>query len=77
MKFSGKVGNGPLNKWLNFCGDRDRRLDTRIVFQFVTTGRCGKVVNRHSFILIRQMAALVRRALAEVCTVSRLLVFLL
>jgi len=32
------------------------------------------VVNGHSFILIRQMAALVRRALAEVCTVLVLLV---
>ena len=25
MKFSGKVGNGPVNKWLNFVGDPDRR----------------------------------------------------
>jgi len=33
-----------------------------------------KVINGHSFILIRQMAALVRRALAEVCTVPVLLV---
>ena len=32
------------------------------------------MVNGHSFILIRQVAALVRRALAEVCTVSVLLV---
>ena len=23
MKFSGKVGNGPMNKWLNFDGDPD------------------------------------------------------
>jgi len=23
MKFSGKVGNGPMNKRLNFCGDLD------------------------------------------------------
>ena len=23
MKFSGKVGNGPVNKWLNFGGDPD------------------------------------------------------
>ena len=23
MKFSGKVGNGPMNKWLNFGGDPD------------------------------------------------------
>ena len=32
------------------------------------------MVNGHSFILFRQMAALVRRALAEVCTVPVLLV---
>jgi len=32
------------------------------------------VVNGHSFVLIRQMAALVRCALAEVCTVPVLLV---
>jgi len=32
------------------------------------------VVDRHSFILIRQMAALVRRALVEVRTVPVLLV---
>jgi len=32
------------------------------------------VVNGHSFILIRQMAALVGPALAEVCTVPVLLV---
>ena len=24
MKFSGKVGNGPVNKWLNFGGDLDQ-----------------------------------------------------
>jgi len=23
MKFSGKVSNGPMNKWLNFGGDRN------------------------------------------------------
>jgi len=32
------------------------------------------VVNGHSFIMIREMAALVRLALAEVCTVPVLLV---
>ena len=32
------------------------------------------MVNGHSFILIRKTAALVRRALAEVCTVPVLLV---
>ena len=25
MKFSGKVGNGPMNKWLNFGGNPDHR----------------------------------------------------
>jgi len=35
------------------------------------------MVNRHSFILIRQMVALVRRALAEVCTVPVLVVIML
>jgi len=52
MKFSGKLGNGPLNKWLNFGGD-------------------------HSRIWIRiRIATVVRRALAEVCTVPVLLVCL-
>ena len=46
-KFSGKVGNGPMNKWLNFAGIRIRI----------------------------QIATLVRRALAEVCTVAVLLVY--
>ena len=45
MKFSGKVGNGPMNKRLNFGGDPDH----------------GSI------------ATLVRRALAEVCTVRVLL----
>jgi len=26
MKFSGKVGNGPVNKWLNFDGEPDPRI---------------------------------------------------
>jgi len=33
MKFSEKVGNGPVNKLLNFRGDADHRLDTWIVFR--------------------------------------------
>jgi len=33
MKFSGKVGNGPMNKGLNFGGDSDH-LDTGTVFRF-------------------------------------------
>jgi len=32
MEFSGKMVNGPMNKRLNFAGDPDHRLDTRIVF---------------------------------------------
>jgi len=27
MKFSGKVGNGPTKKWLNFGGDLDPYCD--------------------------------------------------
>ena len=45
MKFSGKVGNGPINKRLNFGGDRDRRITVWIeglFYGFVTTGRYGK-----------------------------------
>jgi len=60
MKFSGKVGNGRLNKQLNFGGDPDTVWIQGLIFGFVTMGRYGKVV-------IRQMAALVRRDLAEVC----------
>jgi len=33
MKFSEKVGNGPMNKLLNFGGDPDHRLDTGTVFR--------------------------------------------
>jgi len=68
MTFSEKVGNGPMNKWLNFNGDPDHRLDSEIVFRIRHYRKIWKVVNGHSFILIRQMAVLVRRALAEVCT---------
>ena len=56
-------------------GDPDHRLlDTGIVFRIRQYWEIRKVVNGHSFILIRQMAALVRRALAEVCTAPVLLV---
>jgi len=66
MKFSGKVGNGTMNKWLNFGGDPDHRLDAGIVFRILTIGRYGKWLTDINLllILIRQMAALVRRALA-------------
>ena len=44
MKFSGKVGNGPVNKWLHFGGDPDHCLDTvqGLFSGFVTVGRYGK-----------------------------------
>jgi len=74
MKFSGKVGNRPKNKRLNFGGDLDHRLDTGIVFRIRQYWEIPKVVNGHSFILIRQVAALVRHALTEVCTVPVFLV---
>jgi len=52
MKFSGKFGNGPMNKSLNFGGDPDRHLDAGIVFQIHHYWEIWKVVNGHSFILI-------------------------
>ena len=63
---------------IKFGGDLDHRLDTGIVFQIHSYWEMQKVVNRHSFRLIRQMAALVRRAFAvfaEVCTVPVLLIY--
>jgi len=68
MKFSGKVQGWQWadEQILNFGGDPDHRLDTGIVFRFVTTGRYEKSLTD---ILIRQVVALVRCALAEVCTV--------
>jgi len=33
MKFSGKIGNGPMNNCLNFGGYTDHRLDTGIVLR--------------------------------------------
>jgi len=62
----GKAGNGPMNKLLNFGGNQD----TGIVFWIHHNWETQKVVNRHSFILICQIVAVVRRALAEVCTVE-------
>jgi len=59
MKFSGKVGNGLVNKWLNFGDNPDHYLDTGIFFRICHYWEIRKVVNGHSFILIRQMAALV------------------
>jgi len=55
MKFSGKVGNGPMNNWLKLSGDPDHRLDTGIVFRIRQYWEIRKVINGHSFTLIRQM----------------------
>jgi len=44
------------------------------VFQIRLCWEIWKVIKGHTFILIHQMAALVRRALAEFCTVPVLLV---
>jgi len=47
MKFSGKVGNGLVNKRLNFGGDPYRRLDRGIVFRIRHYWEIRKVVNGH------------------------------
>jgi len=47
MKFSGKVGNGPMNKRLNFDGDPDHCLDTGIIFLIRHYWEIRKVVNGH------------------------------
>jgi len=47
MKFWRKVGNGPVNKCLNFGGDSDHRLDTGIVFRIRHYWKTWKVVNGH------------------------------
>ena len=47
MKFSVKVGNGPMNKRLIFGGDSDHRLDTGIVFRIRHYWEIRKVVNGH------------------------------
>jgi len=60
-----KVGNGPLNKLLNFGGDLDHRLDTGIVFRIRHYWEIREVLADINLLLklIRQMAALERRAL--------------
>jgi len=75
MKFSGKVGNGPANKRLNFGGDPSHHMDTVTVFR-IRQSPLRNVINGHSTLLIRQMAALVRCALADVCTVPVLHILL-
>jgi len=85
MKFSEKIGNGPMNKWLNFGGDPDYRLDTGLFSVFVTIGRYGKWFNRLRCAMLQSRACTSRHrhsnydvitspALTEVCTVPVLLV---
>jgi len=48
MKFSEKFGNGAMNKWLNFGGNPNHRLDTVIVFRIRRyCWEIRKVVNGH------------------------------
>jgi len=49
MKFSGKVGTGPVNKRLNFGGDPDHRLDTWIVFRIRHYWEIRKMVNGRKY----------------------------
>jgi len=66
MEFSGKVGNGPMNKRLNFAGDPDHRLHTGIVFRirhyWDIHGKWLTGINL-LLLLISQMAVPVKRAL--------------
>ena len=83
MKFSRYVGNGPVNKWLNFGGDPNHRLDTGIVFRIrhycqirkVVSTDCAAQLNALAGIAIATITSLRRRRLAEVCTVPVLLVY--
>ena len=47
MKFSRKVDNGPINKWLNFGGDPDHRLYRGIVLRIRHYWEIWKVVDGH------------------------------
>jgi len=61
MKFSGKIGNGPTNKRLNFGGDPDHRLQG-LFSGFVTIGRYGK----WNGVVIATMTSLRHRPTTEV-----------
>jgi len=95
MKCSWRVGNRPVNQWLNFGGVPDHRLDTGIAFWIRHYWEIRKVVSRdcaarrcragHALpgISLATMTSLrhqptadshERRAMADVCTVSVLLV---
>jgi len=62
-----------MNKRLNFGGDSDQRLNTGIVLRICRYWEIRKVVNghrsadasNHSFILIRQMAAVISNRFAK------------
>jgi len=47
MNSTAKVGNRPMNKWLNFGVDPDHRLDTGIVFRICHYWEIRKVVKGH------------------------------
>jgi len=72
MKFSGKVGNGPTKNDQITVAIRITVWIRGLFSGLVTIGRYGKWLTDTN--LIRQMAALVRRALAEVCSVQVLLI---
>ena len=81
-----KIGNEPMNNWLNFGGDPDHRLDTGIVFRIRHYWQIWKVVSTdctarscsggHTLagIAIATMTSGRHRPLAEVCTIPVLLV---
>jgi len=56
MKFFGKVGNGPVNKWLNFGGDPVHRLDTGIIFRIRHFWEIRKVVSSYQPTALRDAA---------------------
>jgi len=61
MKFSGKVGNEPVNKRLNVGDDPNHRLYTGNVFWICHCWEIQKVVTDLNLEPIRQMAGLISR----------------
>ena len=76
--FSWKAGNGLINKSLNFLAIWITVWIQGLFSDFVTIGRYRKWLTDTNLllILIRQMATLVRRVLAEVCTAPVVLVII-